>query len=808
MPSPATHYRRRSVLLSQNIGKSSNLKFQSSKKNTCTTTHNEQSLIKQNGFNRRSEPTLRDIAVTAMIFKIRRLQNNQDINSICKLLDSLSVKNVPKNMKSIQKQLHKDFDLKDLSKCYYVCGACGTSNLDHIVKCKLCNDTSIFKFYSCSMKQQIQQMLSIFGIFTKLKEEKLQNIHLFSSTKYGEILQEIEENAFTLMVNFDGVCTPNKNLSLWPFVFCFNELPIPDRRYLENIIIAGIIPAAKKPTNVVTKTCLDIICAELMQLELGQEFYIRDIDERKVLHFYSIASCTDQPAAALLENVVPYNAEYGCPKCFHTGELYHGQRKAGANEIKFTIRVYPFIDYQLRTQERSLQAIQKLIDSSVQDQDTALNRSNKQVKSKTKKKKKKKEKKISSYGHLGYCPLTKLKYFKYGTSLLTDSLHTIYGGAFKQLLNLLFDSRYRQKTWSLFKKIPQIDDLLAVVQIPSTTQRRFRSLKHISKYKGSEFRCLFHFGLTTIVQCTHDNSLKNLLLAFLTAINLASAKYVTNESIEVVSILLHYFVKQFQLIFGLRHMSSNIHSVLHVHESLKFMGPLWFYSTFSFEGIDKDLISTVHGTTEFAKQLIRQHILYRDAIIQHNNDRFPRVLFTFNEHLMNRKQTKIHYKNFADSCYLPYPVSETLYDISPNGIATNVRSFFKEDITFYHSITVSGVLLKTTVMTLGKLVSDSCITFQFADDQIRYGLIRAIIKSKKNVVRLFIEELIKKKAEESNFNFKINDVQYHVPNIHRLRRSNIFHLKHPKWILTKNAVICKPSNQIIVLEYPNLKDGS
>ena len=61
-------------------------------------------------------------------------------------------------------------------------------------------------------------------------------------------------------------------------------------------------------------------------------------------------------------------------------------------------------------------------------------------------------------------------------------------------------------------------------------------------------------------------------------------------------------------------------------------------------------------------------------------------------------------------------------------------------------------------MALGKLVSDSCITFQFADDQIRYGLIRAIIKSKKNVVRLFIEELIEQKSEESKFNFKINDV--------------------------------------------------
>ena len=121
-------------------------------------------------------------------------------------------------------------------------------------------------------------------------------------------------------------------------------------------------------------------------------------------------------------------------------------------------------------------------------------------------------------------------------------------------------------------------------------------------------------------------------------------------------------------------------------------------------------------------------------------------------------------------------------------ISAQLKQYNQSLITINDSIIALRRLL-TTVMTLGKLVSDSCITFQFADDQIRYGLIRAIIKSKKNVVRLFIEELIEQKAEESKFNFKINDVQYHVPNIHRLRRSNIFHLKHPKWILTKNAVL-------------------
>jgi len=181
-------------------------------------------------------------------------------------------------------------------------------------------------------------------------------------------------------------------------------------------------------------------------------------------------------------------------------------------------------------------------------------------------------------------PLTKLNHFNYGSSFLTDSLHTIYSGVYKQLLHLLFHTEYRSQSWSLFKKIEQIDQLLLLVQVPSTTQRRFRSIRMISKFKGSEFRCLFHFGFTAIIQHINDNKLKLLLLSFVTAINLASASHVSNENIDLIEILLTYFVKNFQEIFGKRHMSSNVHSLLHVHESIKYSGPLWFYSTFSFEG--------------------------------------------------------------------------------------------------------------------------------------------------------------------------------------------------------------------------------
>lgn len=167
---------------------------------------------------------------------------------------------------------------------------------------------------------------------------------------------------------------------------------------------------------------------------------------------------------------------------------------------------------------------------------------------------------------------------------MTDSLHTIYAGAFKQLLRLLFDYEHRAKRWSLYKKIDRIDELLSHVQTPSTTQRRFRSIRYMTRYKASEYRSLLHFGIPVILECMKENDCKNLLLSFITAINLASADCITNETIEMVQQLLAYFVRQFQEIFGLRHMSSNIHSLLHVHDSLKFIGPLWFYSTFSFEG--------------------------------------------------------------------------------------------------------------------------------------------------------------------------------------------------------------------------------
>ncbi|CAF3394937.1 unnamed protein product [Rotaria socialis] len=742
-------------------------------------------IVDGNSVNRRSCPTSSDIAASMMIFKVRRLQNNRDIDLICKLLNTFNIKNVPISMKSVETKIHRKFNLKEYFKCYYICSECGSSNTNYSKKCPSCDVSNLVEFYLYPVKQQIQQLLLVKGFYEKLKSEKKKNILSFSDTTYGQILKEISDDSFTMTINCDGVCTPNKTLQLWPFVLMLNEIAIPDRRYLENVLIAGIIPATKKPTHVVFETCLTLICDDLMKLESGQCFYVNDLDQRIVVNLFTIASCTDKPAEALMQNVVQYNSEYGCPKCFCTGKLYYGTRGTGAKEKSFTIRVYPFGNYVLRCQEISSKIIQDVYD---------INKSKGKTfdKPQVKKGSKPKEILVNHFGHLGFCPLTKLKYMNYGTSFLTDSLHTIYGGAFKRLLTLLFDRQYRNEQWSLFKKLDHIDELLCHIKIPSTTQRR----------------TLFHFGIPVIVRCMGKKAHKVLLLSFLTAINLASSECITVETINLVKELLHYFVEQYQNVFGLRHMTSNIHSLLHVNESLKYIGPLWMYSTFNYEGIDKDLISTVHGTIQFAKQLIRQHVLFRDAIIAHRNFSYPLSLFTFNEQLLNRKASLFNYRNIADGCRMPKPVSSKLYDESENGIATIVQSYFNDPVIFFHSVKIGNLLLKTTTISYGKLFADNCVSFYFSGKQQKMGLIQAIVKSNDDNVRVLIEELIEKPTNSSKLKIKLNNKCIEIPNTFILYRSHIYHLKHPKWVIKKHGMIFRPGNCVVVLEYPNLKDNS
>ena len=159
---------------------------------------------------RRSCPTSKDIAAAMIILKVRRSQNNKDIDFICELLNALNAQKISISVKSIERKLYPKFNLKECLQCYDICSICGLSSIKHLKKCQTCDATTLMEFYLYPLKQQLQQLLLVEGFYKKLKHGKENNTHLFFNTEYGQMLREISEDSFTMVINCDRVCTPKQ----------------------------------------------------------------------------------------------------------------------------------------------------------------------------------------------------------------------------------------------------------------------------------------------------------------------------------------------------------------------------------------------------------------------------------------------------------------------------------------------------------------------------------------------------------------------------------------------------------------------
>jgi hypothetical protein len=90
---------------------------------------------------------------------------------------------------------------------------------------------------------------------------------------------------------------------------------------------------------------------------------------------------------------------------------------------------------------------------------------------------------------------------------------------------------------------------------------------------------------------------------------LVEAIYILNQrtisSAEILHcerVLINYY-SRFQGMYGKRHMTMNVHQLLHLTDVVKRLGPFWVYSCFSFEGMNGTLLNLIHGGNKPIKQI-------------------------------------------------------------------------------------------------------------------------------------------------------------------------------------------------------------
>ncbi|CAF4453154.1 unnamed protein product, partial [Didymodactylos carnosus] len=332
------------------------------------------------------------------------------------------------------------------------------------------------------------------------------------------------------------------------------------------------------------------------------------------------------------------------------------------------------------------------------------------------------------------------------------------------------------------------------VKMPSSTWRHFRSMAHIFKHKASEARSLFHFGFTMFQGILKAKYYKH-LMKLVAAVNLSSSKPVNNQTLESIGILFKEFVQQFEKLYGLRHMSSNVHSLLHIKQSVERMGPVYMYGTFNFENIGGALIKLAHGTTSFEQQIIVYLHKFREAMFHVQSPTFSLKLYQHVQKILARKR---FYDRETDKIYVSRETKLFYY------LDDKIKLFTRSNpFTIHDSAYINSTRYNTLTSSYGKCHSDCCVRFRFSMTESKIGFMLAIVM-KNNTPYIFLTEL----DLINTFSVQTFNNNFQVPLVYKCKNNSVFYFKKFDDIILKCCFRLLAGAEIHVFEFPNLLDSS
>lgn len=99
-------------------------------------------------------------------------------------------------------------------------------------------------------------------------------------------------------------------------------------------------------------------------------------------------------------------------------------------------------------------------------------------------------------------------------------------------------------------------------------------------------------------------------LHLIAGVSVLSLDNIPVHSIEIADKLLHKFVQDFQLLYGLQFCSINVHQLLHLSECVKNMGPLSVHLCYRYEDLNGQFLKRIHGTWHIDSQIARLQVQF------------------------------------------------------------------------------------------------------------------------------------------------------------------------------------------------------
>ncbi|XP_067208335.1 uncharacterized protein [Linepithema humile] len=152
--------------------------------------------------------------------------------------------------------------------------------------------------------------------------------------------------------------------------------------------------------------------------------------------------------------------------------------------------------------------------------------------------------------------------------------------------------------------------------VPSDFARLPRSLKFLKLWKAIEFRqFLLYTGPVVLKDVLREDTYANFLTLHVAITILVSPIYSQNSQyVDYAEQLLNHVVASFEIIYGRRCVSHNVHNLTHLAQDVRKYGALDNFSAFRFENYILCIKSMIRKSEKPLQQISRRLIEYQNAL--------------------------------------------------------------------------------------------------------------------------------------------------------------------------------------------------
>ncbi|KAK3919913.1 Halomucin [Frankliniella fusca] len=423
--------------------------------------------------------------------------------------------------------------------------------------------------------------------FNRVKKDHNNVEDIYDGTVYQQLFNTgflNNPNNISFFMYFDGIAVfKSSNFSIWPAYLTINELRYKLRTRKENSILAGLWFGKKKPNpNLFLRPIYDFFVSFEA---IGANFTLPNGDVINVKGKI-IGAVADLPAKALFMRFIQYNGAFSCSNC-----MQHGGRFGLGNT---TIQVFPYEkNIGLRENNETVEFASQAIAARQHDPDATV------------------------YGVKGPSLLSSLL----PNMILCmgiDIMHGVFLGVMKTLNSLWFDGVNSEYPFSISNMVHLVDAKLKSIKPPHSFQNMPCRIKK-DKWKAFDLKAFFFYYSLVVLNGIIPDRYWFHHVRLVTAISILCQEGISPEDFVSAETILHTYVSDFQVLYGVRHMTLTFHQLLHLPLVCKNLGPAWVFSCFFYESLNGELSRLVHGTRHVALQICSSSSIFMKLPVMINN---------------------------------------------------------------------------------------------------------------------------------------------------------------------------------------------